>query len=238
MRFLFLLLLPLGWAACTPPPPATTPETGWVSLFNGTDLSGWEVLGGPATFYVEDSAIVGLTEDSLPNCFLATQAQYADFILEAEFMIDSGINSGIQLRSAQYLRDTTTPYLSGQLEMRTETWEAGRVYGYQIEIDPSDRAWTGGFYEEGGRGWLQPLTHKPEARAAFQPGAWNQFRIQAAGSHFQSWVNGVPAADTIDTARATGFIALQLHGAWRPDQVGQKVRFRNLRLQPLPAAQP
>ncbi|RMG58909.1 MAG: DUF1080 domain-containing protein, partial [Bacteroidetes bacterium] len=55
----------------------------------------------------------------------------------------------------------------------------------------------------------------------------------AEGARFQSWLNGVPATDTTDSARAEGFIALQLHGAWQPEQVGQRVRFRDLRIRPL-----
>jgi len=210
-----------------------TAEDEWQPLFNGTDLSGWEVLGGEANFYVEDGVIVGLTEEDLPNCFLATQNEYEDFILEVEFKIDSAINSGVQIRSDTYEQDTTTSYVNGQLEEGTRDWESGRVYGYQIEIDPSDRAWTGGFYEEGGRGWLVPLKDQPKAQEAFEANDWNHFRIRAEGNHFQTWINDIEAVQTTDDQHDQGFIALQLHGAWKEEQIGQKVYYRNIRIREL-----
>jgi len=211
----------------------TTDQEQWTSLFNGEDLSGWEVLGGDANFYVEDGMIVGLTEEDLPNCFLATTSEYSDFILEVDFKIDPNINSGVQIRSATYEKDTTTSYVNGSLEEGTRDWEAGRVYGYQIEIDPSDRAWTGGFYEEGGRGWLVPLKDKLQAQQAFKPGEWNHFRIMADGNTFKTWVNDVEAVNTTDDQHGEGFIALQLHGAWKEEQIGQKVYYKHIRIREL-----
>ncbi|WKN46114.1 3-keto-disaccharide hydrolase [Tunicatimonas pelagia] len=212
---------------------ATTSSEEWQFLFNGDDLSGWEVLGGDANFYVEDGMIVGLTEKGLPNCFLATQGEYDDFVLEVEFKIDSAINSGVQIRSATYERDTTIAYINGKLEEGSRDWEAGRVYGYQVEIDPSERAWTGGFYEEGGRGWLVPLTGQPKAQEAFRAGDWNRFKIRAEGNTFKTWINDVEAVQTTDEQHSKGFIALQLHGAGREEQVGQKVYYRNIRIKEL-----
>jgi len=208
-------------------------EEGWSSLFNGKDLNGWEVLGGDAKFYVEDGAIVGLTEKDLPNCFLATQETFEDFVLEIDFKIDPLINSGVQIRSDTYERDTTTAYRSGKLEDGTRDWEAGRVYGYQIEIDPSERAWSGGFYEEGGRGWLIPLKDNPTAQQVFKPSEWNRFKIHAEGNSFKTWINGVEAVSATDDHHQKGFIALQLHGAWKEEQVGQKVYFKNIRIKEL-----
>ncbi len=210
-----------------------TSENGWNLLFNGENLEGWEIVGGDARFYVEEGAIVGLTQEEIPNSFLVTGQQYDDFILEADFKIDREINSGIQIRSDVYKKDTTTKYLSGKLEQGTRDWPAGRLHGYQIEIDPSDRAWTGGFYEEGGRGWLQPLNENKEAQKAFQPGEWNHFKIKAEGNHFETWINGVKAADTTDDLSDSGFIGLQLHSAWKKEQVGKKVWFKNIKIKEL-----
>lgn len=208
-------------------------EKEWQYLFDGVSLQDWEVLGGDAKFYVEDSTLIGLTEKGLPNCFLVTKKRYTDFILEADFKIDSLINSGIQFRSNTYKKATTTPYLNGKLEASSRDWEAGRVYGYQIEIDPSQRSWTGGFYEEGGRGWLVPLKDNQAAREAFKPMEWNHFRIEAKGKQFKMWINGVQAVNTTDDANKEGFIGLQLHGTKDEKKVGQKVYFKNIKLQEL-----
>jgi len=213
--------------------PTSQDETAWTSLFNGKDLSGWEILGGDANFYVENGIIVGVTEADIPNSFLVTEQLYDDFVLEAAFKIDPEINSGIQIRSSVYENDTTTGYTSGKLEEKTRSWEAGRVNGYQIEIDPSDRAWTGGFYEEGGRGWLQPLKDNEAARQAFKQGEWNQLKVKAEGNHFETWINGVKATNTHDDLRKTGFIGLQLHSAYKDEQLGKKIMFRDIRIKEL-----
>lgn len=213
--------------------PATASSDEWTMLFNGENLEGWEILGGDANFYVEDGAIVGLTEENVPNSFLVTEEKYGDFILELDFRIEPEINSGVQIRSGVYEKDTTTSYLSGKLEEGTRDWEAGRVHGYQIEIDPSDRAWTGGFYEEGGRGWLQPLSENQDAQKAYKTGEWNHLKIKAEGNHFETWINGVKAADATDDLAKNGFIGLQLHSAWKEEQIGKKVWFREIKLKEL-----
>lgn len=187
---------------------------GWIALFNGHSIDDWVQRGGRAEFEVVDGAIVGTSRAGTPNSFLCTPRDYADFILEFEFKIDPPLNSGVQIRS-QSLED----------------YKNGRVHGYQIEIDPSERAWTGGIYDEGRRGWLFTLENRPEARAAFKPEQWNHIRVEARGDSLKTWVNGVPAADLKDGITSSGFIALQVHSTESPTPL--QVRWRNLRLKPL-----
>ncbi len=207
---------------------------GWVDLFNGTDLEGWEVKGASeSNFFVEDGILVAETKMGLPNTFLASTKNFANFELEVDFKVDIGMNSGVQIRSGVYEEPATTPYLNGRLEEGTRDWEVGKVNGYQIEIDPSDRAWTGGFYEEGGRGWLVPLHENEQARKAFKQGEWNHFRIIADGNHFQTWINGVQAVETTDDKASNGFIALQLHSIKNEDQLGLRVLWKNIKIHEL-----
>jgi hypothetical protein len=209
-------------------------DGGWIDLFNGTDLEGWEVKGAPeSNFFVEDGILVAETKMGLPSTFLATTKNYSNFELEVDFKVDEGMNSGVQIRSGVYDQPATTSYLNGSLEQETLDWEAGTVNGYQVEIDPSERAWTGGFYEEGGRGWLLPLSGNEDARKAFKQGEWNHFRIIADGSHFQTWINGVKAVETNDDKASTGFIALQLHSINNVDQAGLRVLWKNIRIHEL-----
>lgn len=182
----------------------------WQSLFDGKTLQGWVQRGGEARYTVEDGCIVGESVPGQPNSFLCTKAEYANFILELEFKVDPGMNSGIQIRSASY-----PEYMNG------------RVHGYQVEIDPSERAWTGGIYDEGRRGWLYDLRLNEAARKAFKPGAWNAFHIEAVGDTIRTWVNGVPAAYLLDGVTRQGFIALQVHQCREP---GLTVRWRNIRI--------
>ncbi len=210
------------------------PKEKWTDLFNGENLDGWEVKGADeANFYVEDGMLVAETEMGVPNVFLVTSRPYANFELELDFKAAPGINSGVQIRSSVHEVSATTRYVSGSLEERDRDWTPGTVRGYQIEIDPSERAWTGGFYEEGGRGWLVPLADNVEAGEAFNLDEWNHFRIVANGNSFQTWINGVLAVDTTDDLTSTGFIGLQLHSIKTEEKAGRKTLFKNIRIRDL-----
>ncbi len=207
-----------------------------VELFDGKTLNGWQNFGG-GKFFVEEGAIVGETAPLLPNSFLATEKEYGDFELEVEFLIDPLLNSGIQIRSHVYDEETTTMRWGGKFkadgskDVVERVWEKGRFWGYQIEIDPTDRAWSGTLYEEGARGFLHTPGESEEAMKAFKPSQWNHFRIIAKGDRFQTWLNGVPVADVRDEDQASGYIALQLHGVGKnAEKVGKQVRWRNIKL--------
>lgn len=185
----------------------------WESLFNGKNLNGWKQLNGKALYKVEDGAIVGYSRMHTPNSFLATKKTYKDFILEFEFKVDDALNSGVQFRS----------------ESKKE-YNNGRVHGYQFEIDPSKRAWSGGIYDEARRGWLYPLTLNPAAQKAFKNNVWNKARIEAFGNSIATWINGVPCANLLDDKTAEGFIALQVHNIGNASQEGKTISWRNLRI--------
>ena len=207
-----------------------------VDLFDGTTLDGWQNFGG-GTFYIEDGAIVGEATLGPPNSFLATNEMYADFKLEVEFKVDPLLNSGVQIRSNTYPEETKTVRGGGMFNddgtknVRERVWETGRFWGYQIEIDPSDRGWTGTLYEEGARGFLHTPGEDMAPQGTFKSGDWNHFRVIAKGDHIQTWLNGVQVADVKDNRTPTGYIALQLHGIGNnKEKIGQKVRFRNIKL--------
>ena len=203
---------------------AADKEEGWVKLFNGKDLDGWVQRGGKAKYRVEDGQIVGSSVPNTGNSFLCTKRDYADFVLELEFKVQDGLNSGVQVRS-QCFDEARTVELGG----KKIAVPAGRVHGYQVEIDPSPRAWTGGVYDEGRRGWLHDLKNNEPARKAFRPNGWNKFRIECRGDSIRTWLNGVAAADLKDAATPSGFIGLQVHGVGNREEP-LEVRFRNLRL--------
>jgi hypothetical protein len=216
MRRAAALLVPcfcLSLAVAAEGPPKG--EEGFVSLFNGKDLDGWKKVGGGATYRIEDGMIVGEVGPG-PNTFLRTEKEYGDFIFKVELKLEVPGNSGIQFRSHQKPDDDKNP---------------GRVFGYQMEVDPSDRKWSGGIYDEGRRGWLYDLKDKPEAQAAFKRDDWNEYVIEAKGNRIRTWVNGVPVADLTDDADASGFIALQVHSGEKG-----KILWRNIRIKELPEA--
>ncbi len=198
-------------------------------LFDGKSLQGWVQHGGKATYKVEKGVIVGTAVPNTPNSFLCTSRHYGDFVLELEFKVDPLLNSGVQIRSHVYEKDTTI-----QIRGKKRKKKAGTVYGYQVEIDPSSRAYSGGVYDEARRGWLNDLKDNEPARKAFRQGEWNSFRIICKGDSIKTWINGVAAADLKDSMTAKGFIALQVHGVGKhKDRVGKQVRWRNIRISEL-----
>mgnify|MGYP002072779597 CR=1 FL=1 len=188
-------------------------EDGWVQLFNGKDFTGFRKLNGTAEYTVENGEMVGTSRLKTPNTFMATEKDYGDFILEVEVKVDPLLNSGIQIRS-----------------LSKPEYNNGRVHGYQVEIDPSPRAFSGGLYDEARRGWLYTLNENPLGQAAFKQGTWNQYHIEAIGNDIRVWVNGVNTSNTVDDMTASGFIAFQVHSINSAESEGTTVRWRNIRI--------
>jgi hypothetical protein len=220
MRSFAGVVLMLAGLVAAIPARAEGAGEGWIPLFDGKSLAGWKHYGGKAKFEARDGAIVGTMVVDDQNSFLATEREFGDFVLEAEFKPESGINSGVQVRSH------SSPDFAG-----------GRVHGYQYEIDPTPRALTAGLYEERDRKWLVPKD-EPAAREAWKakgsrlrPGEWNRMRIECRGSHVRTWLNGEPMVDFEDPVKTPpGFIALQVHQTKDPALVSRTIQWRNLRV--------
>ena len=194
MRFFYTLLLLLLINSC---------KENTIQLFNSNNLDGWVNYGG-GKFYVEDGCIVAESINELPNTFLHTEKKYKDFILEFDVKLDTVLNSGVQIRSNIYKKQTST-----------------------------DR-WGGLFDEEGGRGFLHTPGINEQVKAAFKPLQWNHFKIYVEGDHIQSWINDVMIADVHDNLTSDGYIALQLHGIGQSSlKVNKKIRWKNLILKVL-----
>jgi Domain of Unknown Function (DUF1080) len=188
-------------------------ETGFVPMFDGKTLDGWKQVGGIAKYGVEGNEIVGTVDPAMKgNSFLRTEKTYGDFILRLDLKLDIPGNSGIQFRSHERIEKNGTT----------------RVFGYQAEVDPSPRAWSGGLYDEARRAWLQDLKDRPEAQKAFKLQDWNAYEIEARGPHLKIKVNGVSCSDYLDTADLEGFIALQVHAGKQG-----AMRWRNVRIKDL-----
>ncbi len=203
-------------------------KAGWTSLFNGKDLAGWSQHSGKAEYRVEGDAIVGKTVLGTGNSFLCTDKTYGDYILEFEFKVPAGMNSGVQFRSEFFAEDKALV-----IDGKEKKVPADRVHGYQFEIDPSTRAYTGGVYDEARRGWLNDLSKNEAARKAFKADEWNQARIECKGDSIKTFVNGVAAADFKDSLTPKGIIALQVHGIGKDGKPGSEIRWRNIRIQEL-----
>ncbi|MEZ5329196.1 MAG: DUF1080 domain-containing protein [Verrucomicrobiales bacterium] len=190
-------------------------EDGFVDLFNKKDLGGWECPYDWGEVKVKDEEI---HLKSNKKFFLLTSKQFADFIFEGEVLLpDAESNSGFMFRCAA---------------------ERNNAWGYQAEVDPSARAWSGGLYDEARRGWLVPKKGDEASEKSFtatptpfKAGEWNRYRIHAEGDHIRIWVNGTLTTDYHDAMDSQGYIGIQHHG-----EKGKAYRFRNLRIKELSTA--
>jgi len=198
---------------------------GWVSIFNGKDLTGWD--GDPRFWSVKDGAIHGETTPDNPtrgNTFIVWRGgELKDFELKIKFRLLSG-NSGVQYRSKE-----------------VDKWVIG---GYQAEVINNPEM-VGFLYHERGRGWLvnvgdlmvihengdkEVISNVSDAKELIKAGFykekdWNEYHIIARGNHLIHYLNGYKTMELIDNDRLTnpsdpkdlrgaarqGLLALQLH---------------------------
>ena len=179
---------------------------GWITLFNGKDLTGWK--GDLELWEVQGGAIVGKANPKhLPRSYLISDAgTFSDFVLEADFaLMQQSTNSGITFR-AKVIDEAK--------------W---LIRGYQAEISGSA---TGSIYDEGGRGmYFKPL---PSHAINIKPNTWNHYRITAQGLHLTLEVNGVVIGDYTeddqDKKLLDGVIGLESNDS---------IRFKDIRIKSL-----
>ena len=217
-------------------PAGGSDETGFVEIFDGKSLKGWE--GDPGYWRVENGAMVGeITPATVikSNTFIIWRGgEPADFELKVDFRITSGGNSGINYRSVVVPDKVTT---SNKFAMR----------GYQCDIDGQNQ-YTGNNYEEKGRlflavrGQVTRVTGKSKpvilsklgdekALASLITTDWNSVHIIARNNIVMHQVNGQLMTMVIDDDATTGgraakgLIGVQVH-------VGgpMKVEYRRWRL--------
>jgi hypothetical protein len=189
--FFLLLLFPLLAMA-----------QGKTKIFNGKDLSGWNIHG-TEKWYVEAGQLVCESGPDKQYGYLSTAKAYKNFELSLEFLQASNGNSGVFLRSSI---------------------EGVKISGWQVEVAPAKQA-TGGIYESYGRGWLIKPT--AEAEKAFKDGEWNKLKIRVVNDEVTTWLNGVQQIYLKDEkiGKGLGFVALQIH-----DGGGIKVRWRKFKM--------
>jgi hypothetical protein len=213
-------------------------EQGFVSIFNGKDLTGWE--GNPKLWSVKGGAITGQTTAENPakgNTFLIwTNGTPSDFELRCSFKLTPGDSKGFANSGIQYRSKVFDP----------ADWVVG---GYQADMEAGP-SYTGILYEERMRGIMalrgeKVVWDKEDKKqvvgsvgdaaaigAAVKKGDWNEYVIIAKGNHLQQFINGKQTIDLTDDCEAkramSGVLALQLHAG--PPMMAQ---FRNLRIKKL-----
>lgn len=195
-------------------------QSGWISLFNGKDLTGWtrhENLPGHGVFgrwYVEDGAIVGKQDPPGKGGFLTTLKEFENFELEFQFQIEWPFDSGVFLR----------------------TGADGK--SHQVTIDYREGGQFGKIYLP----WTQSAVHlNPEGMKHYNKGKWNNMRIFCAGEPalIQVWLNDTLITNFQHTHKTTkgvpskGTLSLQVHPGGKGYD-DKSVKFRNIRIRPLP----
>jgi hypothetical protein len=213
-------------------------EQGFVRIFDGKDLTGWE--GEPKLWSVKDGAITGQTTAENPakrNTFLVwTNGTVEDFELRCSFKLVPGDAKGFANSGVQYRSKVVDP----------SYWV---VHGYQADME-AGKTYTGILYEEGIRGIMAGRGEKvvwtkdgkkqvvgsvgdaDAIEASLKKGDWNDYIILAKGNHLQQFINGKQTIDVTDEDEAkrsmSGVLALQLHAG--PPMMAQ---FKNIRLKKL-----
>jgi len=190
-------------------------ESGFASLFNGKDLSGWQGMGGPTSNWMAKEGILSCTGKS-GSQWIATKEEFSDFDLRLEFKIPVNGNSGVFIRVPQ----KGAPWVAG---MEIQVLDD---YGPKWKnLKPAQ--FTGAIY----------AVCAPSVRASKKAGEWQSMRIRCQGSTCEVWLNDKPIvkADLGKLAeknsrvgglkRATGFIGLQNHSS--------PVHYRNLMIKRL-----
>ncbi|MEC9476538.1 MAG: family 16 glycoside hydrolase [Planctomycetota bacterium] len=218
-----LVILVSSFGVAQPP----QPDLGWVALFDGKSLTGWQ--GNFDLWRVEDGVIIGEGPEAGPiprNDYLWHASTWGNFVLEAQFRIEGG-NSGLQYRSRRA--------------------DDGEAVGYQCDLDAENR-YTGMLYESRGRGIAVPrgemaalakdgsrqgIGFLPDAEKTVQrlgDGQWHQMRIVAHGTSVRHEIDSVPVCSFIDGAPDAvreGKIGLQIHAGGPMRIEWKSIRIRN-----------
>jgi hypothetical protein len=201
--FAFLaVLVALGLSTIAQAPP----DRGWVSLFNGSDLSGWKNNGEEK--WIVDHGTIFCESTANKYGYLTTEKTYRDFDLRLKFKPEATGNSGVFLHSR----------ITGN-----DPEHGPDIEGMQVEVDPSIGNHTGGLYESGGRGWV--IMPTAEGEKALKPGEWNDLEASVHGNHIVTRLNGIKIVDFTDAAPkfTDGVIGLQIHTGG-----GVKMRWKDI----------
>ena len=194
---------------------ATLEDEGFVSVFNGVDLTGW--TGNTEGYAVEDGSLVCL-KDGGGNFYI--DKEYSDFHLRFAFKLESGANNGVGIRAEQ---GKDAAYYGMEIQILDDTapeyadlqpWQYhGSVYG----VAPARR------------GYQKPL------------GEWNEQEIVAQGNHITVMLNGTVIVDVdLEQEGGSGTIDGREHpGLFNPSGYigflghGHRIEFRAIRIKAL-----
>jgi hypothetical protein len=240
----------LAGALCAAPPPrlcaAEAPPAGFVSLFNGRDLTGWRVPQGDNGHWRLVDGVIDYDAESEASGdkSLWSEKEYGDFVLRVDWRIKETpyVNPNVQIvrpdgtlkkdargepiRIAVPDSDSGI-YLRGTSKAQVNIWcwpvGSGEVYGYRTDesMPASVRAGV-----------------TPKRLADHDIGQWNTFEITVRGNRLSVVLNGERVLEEAELPGLPprGRIALQHHGAkkdGRWESPPALVQFRNIAIKEL-----
>ena len=189
-------------------------DKGFVEMFNGKDLTGWQTTGN---WVVEEGNVVTLKPRPGEsgwrrfNAYLATERAYGDFILDLEFKFNKAGNSGVFMR----IGDLKDPVNSG----------------FEVQILDTHGKKEVGSHDCGG----VINTQAPSKNMVKPAGEWNRYTITMQGNRLQVVLNGEQIID-LDLSQtglkdrpAKGYIGFQ--------DEAEEVWYRNVRIKELKQTQ-
>ncbi len=189
-------------------------EAGFVALFDGKTLEGWE--GNLKHFRIEDGAVVaGTMKEKIPrNEFLCTKQEFGDFELRLQAkLVGEGANAGVQFRT-QRIPDHH------------------EVIGYQCDMGHMQGRWIwASLYDESRRKTFLAHGDADAVAKALKPNDWNDFVVRCEGPRVQLWLNGVKTVDYMEEDQKvarTGIIGVQIHGGPPSEASYRKIRLKRL----------
>jgi hypothetical protein len=194
-------------SAPAPRPAAKAPDTGWVSLFNGKDLTGWDNVG-TEKWEVADGTIYGKGQTENYG-YLRTEKRYVDFHLSLRFKCEADGNSGVFFH----------------VEFEGGTPKV--MQGLQVEIDRVLGHHTGGIYGDGRRWIVWPAA---ENELVVRPNDWNEMLVKIEANRYVVRLNGITVVDFTDPTPLSfdGYVALQLHSGGKGEMRFKDIFIRDL----------
>ena len=199
---LFLVLFVLALFSI----PLVSAQEGFVSLFNGKDLSGWVEEGSSGAFVARDGELVLDSPKNYP-AWLRSEKEYENFILHLEYMVEGWTETGILLHAPLHGR----------------TSRAGmKIHLRHDRIEEGSRS-TGAIYDV-----LEPL-----AIANKERGEWNKLEICVDWPLLKVSMNGTVIHDT-DMSRHPDLMWRLRKGHLGFQDINCRVHYRNIKIRELP----
>jgi hypothetical protein len=165
-------------------------QAGFVKLFNGEDLTGWEKSGG-ANWIIKNGLLIGTQGQDYAAGDLLTKQTYTNFIMILTYRVKWPCNSGLWFR-----------YQSPQ-----------KTYQVEIIEQKNPECYSGTLYRSG-KAFLGPgeafLAVNDNKKLVNRKG-WNTMKVRAQGDHIQVWINGHQVADLHDDASDSGNIGIEVY---------------------------